>query len=65
MIGAMVTMYTAVASRVREIGALGALGFRRSSILAAFLLEALALSLIGWASGSRWLRRCSSCRSPP
>jgi len=51
MIGAMITMYTAVASRVREIGALRALGFRRSSILAAFLLEALALSLIGWGVG--------------
>jgi len=51
MIGAMVTMYAAVANRVREIGALRALGFRRSSILAAFLLEALALSLIGWGVG--------------
>jgi len=51
MIGAMITMYAAVANRVREIGTLRALGFRRSSILAAFLLEALALSLIGWAVG--------------
>ncbi len=50
-IGAMITMYTAVASRVRQIGALRALGFRRSSILAAFLLEALGLSPIGWGVG--------------
>ena len=51
MIGATITMYAAVANRVREIGALRALGFRRSSILTAFLLEALALSLTGWAVG--------------
>jgi putative ABC transport system permease protein len=51
MIGAMITMYAGVANRIREIGALRALGFRRSSILVAFLLEALALSLIGWGAG--------------
>jgi putative ABC transport system permease protein len=51
MIGAMITMYAAVANRVREIGALRALGFRQSSILAAFLLEALVLSVIGWGIG--------------
>ena len=51
MIGAMITMYAAVANRTNEIGALRALGFRRSSILAAFLLEALALSAVGWAVG--------------
>jgi putative ABC transport system permease protein len=51
MIGAMITMYAAVANRVREIGALRALGFRRSSILGTFLVEALALSLIGWGVG--------------
>jgi putative ABC transport system permease protein len=51
MIGAMITMYAAVANRVREIGALRALGFRRSNILIAFLLEALALSVLGWIAG--------------
>lgn len=51
MIGAMITMYAAVANRTREIGALRALGFRRSSILGAFLAESLALSLVGWAVG--------------
>jgi ABC-type antimicrobial peptide transport system permease subunit len=50
-IGAMITMYAGVANRVREIGTLRALGFRRSNILAAFLLEALALSLVGWIAG--------------
>lgn len=51
MIGAMITMYAAVANRTVEIGTLRALGFRRRSILAAFLVEALSLSLIGGMLG--------------
>ncbi|CAB1275413.1 ABC transporter permease [Candidatus Nitrosacidococcus tergens] len=51
MIGAMITMYASVANRTIEIGTLRALGFPRSSILSAFLLESLALSLIGGAIG--------------
>lgn len=51
MIGAMITMYAAVANRTAEIGTLRALGFSRSGILAAFLLESLMLSLVGWVIG--------------
>jgi putative ABC transport system permease protein len=51
VLGAMVTMYTAVANRTREIGTLRALGFQRSSILAAFLAESLLLGVIGGALG--------------
>jgi hypothetical protein len=51
VIGAMITMYAAVANRVPEIGTLRALGFRRGSILAAFLLEAAFLGLLGGAVG--------------
>ncbi len=51
MIGAMITMYASVANRTGEIGTLRALGFRRSSILAAFLAESLMLSLLGGAAG--------------
>jgi ABC-type antimicrobial peptide transport system permease subunit len=51
MIGAMITMYAAVANRTAEIGALRALGFRRGAILAAFLAEALLLGLVGWVVG--------------
>jgi putative ABC transport system permease protein len=47
MIGAMITMYAAVSNRTIEIGTLRALGFRRRSVLAAFLIESLALALIG------------------
>ncbi len=39
MIGAMITMYASVANRVAEIGTLRALGFRRSNVLAAFMIE--------------------------
>jgi ABC-type antimicrobial peptide transport system permease subunit len=45
MIGAMITMYAAVANRTIEIGTLRALGFQRRSVLSAFLLESLTLSV--------------------
>jgi len=51
MIGAMITMYAAVANRTVEIGTMRALGFQRRSILAAFLIEAMFLSLIGGGIG--------------
>jgi ABC-type lipoprotein release transport system permease subunit len=51
IIGAMITMYAAVANRTAEIGTLRALGFRRGSILWAFLLEALLMGAIGGALG--------------
>jgi len=51
MIGAAITMYAAVANRTAEIGTLRALGFRRSSILAAFLLESMMLALVGGVLG--------------
>jgi ABC-type lipoprotein release transport system permease subunit len=51
MIGAMITMYASVANRVPEIGTLRALGFKRLNVLAAFLLEALLLGLVGGVLG--------------
>jgi len=51
MIGAMITMYAAVANRTREIGTMRALGFRRRSILSAFLIEAILLSVVGGVIG--------------
>lgn len=51
VIGAMITMYAAVANRIIEIGTLRALGFNRSSILSAFILEALFLGLLGGILG--------------
>lgn len=50
-IGAMITMYAAVANRTVEIGTLRSLGFSRRSILSAFLIESLVIALIGGAIG--------------
>lgn len=50
-IGATITMYAAVANRTVEIGTLRSLGFSRRSIMAAFLMESLFISLIGGAVG--------------
>lgn len=50
-IGAMITMYGAVANRTVEIGTLRALGFFRRSILLAFLIESLVLSFGGGLLG--------------
>lgn len=51
VIGAVITMYAAVANRTVEIGTLRALGFRRRSVLGAFLVESTLLSLIGGSVG--------------
>jgi ABC-type antimicrobial peptide transport system permease subunit len=51
VIGAMITMYAAVANRVTEIGTLRALGFRSGSILVAFVLESLFLGMLGGVIG--------------
>lgn len=50
--GATNTLYAAVQSRRAEIGTLRALGFPRIAILTSFLIEALAVSLVGFAVGA-------------
>jgi len=47
----MNTMYAAVARRTKEIGTLRVLGFGRLSILIAFLLESIAIAVIGGVIG--------------
>lgn len=47
----MNTMYAAVARRTKEIGTLRVLGFKRRSILAAFILESVAIAVIGTGIG--------------
>ncbi len=49
--GAILTMYTAVATRTREIATLRALGFNTWSVLISVLAEAVALAAIGGAIG--------------
>jgi putative ABC transport system permease protein len=51
VIGSMVTMYAAVSNRIAEIGTLRALGFKRRTILSAFLMESLFLGLMGGLLG--------------
>jgi ABC-type antimicrobial peptide transport system permease subunit len=51
IVGAMITMYASVASRTGEIGTLRALGFKRRSVLIAFLGEALLLGAVGGVIG--------------
>lgn len=50
-IGALITMYASVANRTTEIGTLRALGFRRSHVLFAFMIESLLMALIAGLSG--------------
>jgi putative ABC transport system permease protein len=49
--GAILTMYTAVATRAREIATLRALGFNTSAVLVSVLGESMALGAIGGLIG--------------
>ena len=49
--GAILTMYTAVATRSREIATLRALGFNTGSVLVSILAESLVLGAIGGVIG--------------
>jgi putative ABC transport system permease protein len=50
--GAILTMYTAVATRAREIATLRALGFDTTSVLISVLVESLGLGALGGAIGA-------------
>jgi ABC-type lipoprotein release transport system permease subunit len=49
--GATNTMYASVQARVAEIGTLRALGFSQGSVLAAFLIESVAIAALGLVAG--------------
>ena len=49
--GAVLTMYTAVSTRSREIATLRALGFNATSVVVSVLAESLALATLGGAIG--------------
>lgn len=50
--GAILTMYTAVSTRAREIATLRALGFNSGSVVISVLIESLALGAIGGLIGA-------------
>jgi putative ABC transport system permease protein len=52
IIGAMITMYAAVANRQREIGTLRALGFSKVSIIVSFMIESILLAFAGGVLGA-------------
>jgi putative ABC transport system permease protein len=49
--GAILTMYTAVATRAREIATLRALGFNSGAVLVSVLAESLTLAALGGVAG--------------
>ena len=51
VLGALNTMYSAVAERSREIAVLRALGFRGSSVVFSFLAESMWIALVGGVLG--------------
>ena len=51
LLSGMNTMFNSVMGRVREMAVLLVLGYRRSAVLASFVLESLLLSLAGGALG--------------
>ncbi|RKH29823.1 ABC transporter permease [Corallococcus sicarius] len=61
VLGAMITMYAQVATRIAELGMLRALGFRRRSVLASVVVESAMLGAAGGVLGAlgalatRWI----------
>lgn len=51
ILGALNTMYSAVAERAREIAVLRALGFGRGSVVLSFTVEAVCIALVGGIIG--------------
>lgn len=49
--GMMTTMFASIAQRIRDIGVLRLLGFKRWQVMVSFLLESLAVALVGGALG--------------
>lgn len=57
VLGVMITMFAAVSQRAKDIGVLRLLGYARWQILSSFMLESLAIGLIGGilGAGFSWL----------
>ena len=55
--GMMTTMFASIAQRIKDIGVLRLLGFKRWQVMVSFLLESLAIAVMGGALGvfAAWL----------
>lgn len=51
VIGAIITMYSAIAARTKEIATMRSIGFGRSTLVLGLVIEAMILGLIGGAIG--------------
>jgi ABC-type lipoprotein release transport system permease subunit len=49
--GMMTTMFASIAQRIRDIGVLRLLGFKRWQVMVSFMLESLTIAVIGGALG--------------
>ena len=49
--GMMTTMFASIAQRIRDIGVLRLLGFKRWQVMVSFMLESLTIALIGGVAG--------------
>ncbi|QEL13617.1 ABC transporter permease [Limnoglobus roseus] len=49
--GMMTTMFASIAQRIRDIGVLRLLGFKRWQVMVSFMLESLTIAVIGGAMG--------------
>ncbi len=49
--GMMTTMFASIAQRIRDIGVLRLLGFKRWQVMVSFMLESLTIALIGGLAG--------------
>jgi ABC-type antimicrobial peptide transport system permease subunit len=49
--GMMTTMFASIAQRIRDIGVLRLLGFKRWQVMVSFMLESLTIALIGGIAG--------------
>jgi len=49
--GMMTTMFASIAQRIRDIGVLRLLGFKRWQVMVSFMLESLTIAFLGGAAG--------------
>ena len=52
VLGAMITMFAQVSARIRELGAMRAIGFARGTVLAGVVIESALLGAVGGLLGS-------------